>query len=254
MCLNGLVTKYHAVRDQLLDRLESMAAGDQFPPERDLAQEIGVSRMTLRRAIDELVARGAVRRRHGSGVFAMGPKLDQALVASSFTEDMRARGLKPGAHTLEFEICQAGARVQRQLQLSEGEEIVAITRLRLADDEPIALEELNVPRRLLPELRADDLENRSFYELLQEQHGLEIAHSVQTIEPTVVDAEEAKHLDVPLHTPALLFERTSRSPEGAPIEFVRSVYRGDRYKIRTELTVPPSQPQQEKRGQSQEAP
>lgn len=243
MCLNGLVTKYHAVRDLLLDRLETMAPGDQFPPERDLAQEIGVSRMTLRRAIDELVAQGAVRRRHGSGVFATGPKLDQALAASSFTEDMRARGLKPGAHTLEFEVSPAGTRVQRQLQLSEGEEIVAVRRLRLADDEPIALEELHVPRRLLPSLRADDLENQSFYELLH-QHGIEISSSVQTIEPTVVEAEGARHLGVPVHTPALLFERTSRSAQGTPIEFVRSVYRGDRYKIRTELTMPaPHTPQ-----------
>lgn len=232
------MTKYHAARDQLLDRLDGMTAGDQFPPERDLAQELGVSRMTLRRAIDELVARGAVRRRHGSGVFALGPKLDQALIANSFTEDMRARGLTPGARTLSFEVSPAGSRIRRQLHLREGAEIVAISRLRLADDEPIALEDLNVPRALLPDLRAEHLEDRSFYELLREQHGIHVAHSVQTIEPTVLDDEEAGHLDVPVHTPALLFERTSRSADGTLIEFVRSVYRGDRYKIRTELTVP----------------
>lgn len=238
MCLNGFVTKYHAVRDQLLDRLDTMASGEQFPPERDLAQEMGVSRMTLRRAIDDLVATGAVRRRHGSGVFATGPKMDQSLVASSFTDDMHARGLEPGSRTLDFQVSPAGARTRRRLQLSDGAEVVTITRLRLADGEPIALEELNVPRSLVPDLEPADLEDGSFYEMLREELSIEIAHSVQSIEPTVLDAEEAEHLTVSVRSPALLFERVSRSSTGTPVELVRSVYRGDKYKIRTELAVP----------------
>lgn len=232
------MTKYHRIREELLDRLDGMGAGDQFPPERELAQDLGVSRMTLRRAIEELVAQGAVRRRHGAGVFALGPKLDQALVATSFSEDMRARGLRPGSRTLEFEVRPAGPRLGRQLQLAAEDAVVAVTRLRLADDEPIALEELHVPGRLLPGLTAEDLQDRSFYALLGARYGIHVTRSVQTIEPTVLDAEEARALDVPVHSPALLFERTSRAADGSPIEFVRSVYRGDRYKIRTELAVP----------------
>lgn len=232
------MTKYHDVRDQLLDCLDEMAAGDQFPPERDLARALGVSRMTLRRAIDELVTRGAVRRRRGSGVFALGPTMDQPLMASSFTEDMRARGLRPGAHTLAFEVVPAGARIGRRLQLAAADEVTRVTRLRLADDEPIAVEELNVPRWLLPDLQPGELEDRSFYDLLTERCGTPVARSVQTIEPTVLNAQEAGHLDVAVHSPALMFERTSFSSAGEPVEFVRSLYRGDRYKIRTELTVP----------------
>lgn len=232
------MTKYHAVRDQLLDRLEEMASGEQLPPERDLAVELGVSRMTLRRAIDELVARGAVRRRHGSGVFALGPKLDQALMASSFTADMRARGLRPGARTLSFDVGPVGARIRSRLKLAEHDDAAQVTRLRLADDEPIALEELHVPRALVPDLAAADLEDQSFYDLLRARCGIVVARSVQTIEPTVVDAQEAGDLDVPVHSPALLFERISWSADDQPVEFVRSVYRGDRYKIRTELTAP----------------
>ena len=199
------MTKYHDVRDQLLDRLDTMSACTQFPPERELAQEIGVSRMTLRRAIDDLVATGVVRRRHGAGVFATCPKMDQSLVASSFTEDMRARGLEPGSRILEFQVSPAGTRVCRRLNLPEGSDVITVTRLRLADGEPIALEELNVPRRLLPNLEPADLEDVSFYELLREQLSIEIARSVQTIEPTVLDAEEAEHLTVAVRSPALLF-------------------------------------------------
>lgn len=215
-----------------------MSAGEAFPPERQLAQQLGVSRMTLRRAIDELVARGAARRRPGAGVFAIGPKLDQGLVASSFTEDMRARGMQPGARTLAFDVSAAGPRIGRQLQLPDEEEIVTVTRLRLADDEPLALEELSIPRKLLPNLQAADLDDRSFYGLLYEQCGITVAESVQTIEPTVLDSQEARDLGVAEHSPALLFERTSKSSAGRPVEYVRSVYRGDRYKIRTELAVP----------------
>lgn len=232
------VTKYHAVREQLRDRLATMQAGDQLAPERDLARELGVSRMTLRRAIDELVARGAVRRRAGTGVFALGPKLDQPLIARSFTQDMLARGLRPGARTLAFEAGPAGARIARALRLAEDEEVVTVTRLRLADGEPLALEELALPGRLLPDVAARDLEDASFYELLHARRGVRVASAEQTIEPTVLDAQEARDLDVPVRSPALQFERISRDGDGAPIEFVRSVYRGDRYAIRAELTIP----------------
>ncbi|MGO0603001.1 GntR family transcriptional regulator [Brevibacterium linens] len=232
------MTKFHAIRDQLLDRLEDMAAGEQFPPERQLAETLGISRMTLRRAIDELVAKGMVRRRHGTGVFALGPKLDQPLAASSFTEDMLARGMRPGSHILSFDVAEAGAHIARRLHISEDDDVIAILRLRLADDEPIALEELHVPSALVPGLSPGDLEDQSFYDLLRRNFGIRLNHSVQTIEPTLLDAGEAQHLGVEELSPALLFERISRGADDRPFEFVRSVYRGDRYKVRTELTVP----------------
>ena len=238
----GPVTKYHGVREQLLDRLEMMAAGEQLPPERELSQSLGVSRMTLRRAIDDLVGRGAVRRRPGSGVFALGPKLDPGLVATSFTADMRARGLRPGGRTLAFERRSAGARVGHRLQISPTARVVRVTRLRLADGEPMAIEELHVPDALVPGLDAADLQDASFYDLLRSRYGVRVVRGVQTIEPTVLDEDEAQALDVPVHSPALQFERTSwgaHDGEGVGVvEYVRSVYRGDRYQIRTELTVP----------------
>lgn len=217
-----------------------MAAGEQFPPERQLAEALGISRMTLRRAIDELVAKGVVRRRHGAGVFALGPKLDQPLAASSFTEDMVARGMRPGSRVISFDVTRAGTHIGRRLHVDDDAEAIAILRLRLADDEPLALEELHIPAALVPGLSAEDLENSSFYELLASRFSISLNHSVQTIEPTLLDADEAKILGIPEQSPALLFERTSRGADGVPFEFVRSVYRGDRYKIRTELTLPDS--------------
>ena len=110
-----------------------------------------------------------------------------------------------------------------------------ITRLRLADDETMAIEWLHAPRRLLPDLRREDLASHSFYDLLRQRRGIVIAKGVQTIEPTVTSQEEAALLGVPVHAPAFLFERTTESDGGEVVEFVRSVYRGDRYRLVTEL-------------------
>ena len=110
-----------------------------------------------------------------------------------------------------------------------------ITRLRLADDETMAIEWLHAPHGLLPDLRREELATHSFYELLRVRRGIVIASGMQTIEPTVTSPEEAELLGVPVHSPAFLFERTTQSERGEVVEFVRSVYRGDRYRLVTEL-------------------
>jgi GntR family transcriptional regulator len=110
-----------------------------------------------------------------------------------------------------------------------------ISRLRLADSETMAIETLHVRASLVPGLTAPDLERQSFYEILEERFGITIVGGQQTIEPTVTNEEESAALGVPLHSPAFLFERTTRSATGEIVEYVRSIYRGDRYKLVTEL-------------------
>jgi GntR family transcriptional regulator len=111
-----------------------------------------------------------------------------------------------------------------------------IRRLRLADGEPMALETLHVPAALVPGLSREALENASFYELLEKEYGVVIESGTQSIEPTVTNEEESELLGVPLHSPAFLFERTSRTAGGETVEFVRSLYRGDRYRLVAELS------------------
>jgi GntR family transcriptional regulator len=146
----------------------------------------------------------------------------------------------PGSRTLSLAKELAGARLGRALQVSPAERILVIKRLRLADGETMAIETLHLPEALVPGLEPRDLDNGSFYELLASRWGIEIAEGVQAIEPTVTDAEESAALGVPLHSPAFLFERTSRDAAGRTFEFVQSVYRGDRYRIVTELSRPRS--------------
>ncbi|MEO3823898.1 GntR family transcriptional regulator [Actinomadura sp. B10D3] len=230
-------TKRQAVRRELLVMMDGLDVGDALPSERRLAEELGVSRPTLRQAIDGLVADGLLDRRHGSGTYVAEPRIAVSLTMTSFTEDMLRRGMKPGGRVLSFRTEPAGARIGRRLSLSPAEEVFTIRRLRLADGATMAIETLYLPRALIPGLRRNDLEGRSFYELLR-GHGVVIASGTETIEPTVTTAEEAAELDVPVHTPAFLFERVTRDEGGRPLEYVRSVYRGDRYRLELDLRPP----------------
>ena len=227
--------KQDETRERVLDLIESLKVGQAIPPERQLSLDLGVSRLTVRAAIEQLVQGGRLARRHGSGTYVTEPKIAQPLTLTSFTEDMRRRGMIPSSRTLELTIVSAGARLARRLQVSPEERIVRVQRLRLADGETMALEVLHVPEALVPGLSKTDLDSHSFYELLAERYGILIASGTQTIEPTVTNESESELLGIPLHTPAFLFERTTASEEGRTIEFVQSIYRGDRYQLVTEL-------------------
>jgi GntR family transcriptional regulator len=238
----GARKKHEAVLEHVLDLLEGMSVGEALPPERRLAEQLGVSRPTLRRAADELVRQGRLVRRHGSGTFVSEPKIVQPLTITSFSEDMRSRGMKPRSITLEAEELPAGARLGRRLHVSPAQMVLKVRRLCLADEQRMAIETLYVSRSVVPDLTGEDLTDRSFSELLAERYGIVIARGVQTIEPTVTSEEESALLGVPLHSPALLFERTSSSDSGQIIEYVRSIYRGDRYRITAALVPSPLPP------------
>lgn len=228
--------KQDEARERVLDLIESLQVGQAIPPERQLCVRLGVSRLTLRAAVDQLVQEGYLVRRHGSGTFVSQPKIAQQLALTSFTEDMVRRGMVPSSRTLELAVVPAGARIARRLQVSPEDPVVKIRRLRLADGESMAIETLHVPAALVPGLTAADLEGKSFYELLEHRYGIVIGYGQQTIEPTVTNEEESADLGVPLHSPALLFERTTSTEAGRMVEFVRSIYRGDRYRLVAELS------------------
>jgi GntR family transcriptional regulator len=228
-------TKQTVTRDRVVDLIEGLGVGEAIPSERQLSAELGVSRLTLRAALDDLVRDGYLVRRRGSGTFVGQPKIAQELTMTSFSEDMRRRGMRPGSRTLSLTTTMAGAYLGRCLHVSPSEPIVVAKRLRLADGETMAIETLHVPAAKVPDLSPRDLEETSFYELLSTRFGIEIVGGVQTIEPTVTNEEESTALGVPLHSPAFQFERTTRAEDGDIVEFVRSIYRGDRYRLVTEL-------------------
>jgi GntR family transcriptional regulator len=232
------VTKQRETRERVLELIESLDVGDAIPSERQLGADLGVSRLTVRAALDQLVREGYLVRRRGAGTFVAEPKVAKGGIdISSFSDDMRARGLTPGSRTLDLRTIPAGARLGRILHVSPSEPVLSAKRLRLADGEPMAIELLHVRASLVPGLTAEDLETSSFYDLLSTRYSVSIVGGTQTVEPTVTNEEESEALGVPLHSPALLFERVTRSATGDVVEFTGSTYRGDRYRLVTELGV-----------------
>ena len=230
------MTKQSETRDRVLDLIEQLGVGEAIPSERQLSSDLGVSRLTVRAALDDLVREGYLVRRRGSGTFVSEPKIAQELTLTSFTDDMKRRGMRPASRTLELKVVPAGARLGRFLHVSPSERIMVAKRLRLADRETMAIETLHVREALVPGLSPRDLEGQSFYELLRDRYGIAIVGGVQTIEPTVTNEDESAALGVPLHSPAFLFERFSRNGDDQVVEFVQSIYRGDRYRIVTDLS------------------
>ena len=232
------MTKQSETRDGVLDLIEQLNVGEAIPSERQLSVDLGVSRLTLRAALDDLAREGYIVRRRGAGTFVGEPKIAQELTMTSFTDDMQRRGMRPSSRTLELRITPAGARLGRLLHVSPSEPVVVASRLRLADGESMAIETVHVRERHVPGLTARDLEETSFYELLQDRYGIVVVGGTQTIEPTVTDEDESVALGVPLHSPAFRFERVTHSDTGEIVEFVESIYRGDRYRLVTALSVP----------------
>src|SRR5690348_1740241 len=158
--------KQSEARARVLDLIGQLAVGEAIPSERQLSSDLGVSRLTVRAALDDLVRDGLLVRRHGSGTFVSEPKIAQELTMTSFTEDMRRRGMEPASRILELRVAPANVHLGRILHVSPAEPIVIVERLRLADGETMAIETLHVRESLVPGLVPDDLEQQSFYELL----------------------------------------------------------------------------------------
>ena len=139
---NLLTGRVAEIRARLLDLVNRLPEGSVLPPERDLARQWSVARMTLRRAMGELAEDGLLVRRQGAGTFTARPKIARRLVMASFTEEMHRRGLTPSSKTLELRRRHADHVLSRQLRIPAGEPVVCLTRLRLADDLPMAIERI----------------------------------------------------------------------------------------------------------------
>jgi len=224
---------------ELQEILESFVAvlqpGAVLPSERGLARRYGVARATVTQAVDALAAKGLVYRVHGSGTFVAEPKFLQPETLTSFTEDMRARGMTPGSLVLAQEVLPAGALVARHLELVTGTPVVHFHRVRTADGEPMAVERTYLPASRFPGLEAVDLAGRSLYEALASGWGVPVAVADQWVGVARLTPDDARTLHVAPAVPALLFQRVTREGSGAIIEYVRALYRGDRYELHTRL-------------------
>jgi len=212
------------------------AAGERFPSEGELQKQFKVSRMTVRRALSELASEGFLVRERGRGSFVVQRRLQEQLRRlTSFTEDMQFRGLSTTSKILDFCVVH-DKEVARKMEIPEEEELVQLRRLRLVEGEAIAIQNAFIRHRFCPGIAERGLLDGSLYKTLEEGYGLRVGWAFQTVEAKPADDYEADLLKLELGQPVLLLERLTYLVDGEPIEYVRSTYRGDRYRFIVELS------------------
>ena len=236
----GPVPLHHQVYLDLRSALDDgeWLPGDRVPPERELARRYGCSLITVRRALTELAREQRLERTPGRGTYVLHPRIDRDLSdVKSFTEEMESRGLDPETRLVGARPESAGEAVAAALGLEPGSPTLYLERLRLANGEPLLLEQVHLPAERFPGLLASDLEHSSLYELLTTRYDTHIARARETLEPVLLRAREARLLGRPPRTPALLVEGIAFTANGVPVEFGRTYVRGDRTRYYVERVV-----------------
>lgn len=232
---HGRLPAHYVVKVRLTALCDELGEGAALPPERELAARFGVSRVTLQKAVRELVIDGRVRTRRGSGTFVAGPKLVQPLALVSYTEGIRGQGLVPGRRLVQLERLPAEPALAGRLRIGAGDEVVHVERVLLADGEPVGLESTYLPAVRHPRLLEVFDPEESLYACLRERLGVVFARAQEVLETVLATPREAMLIGVSPAVPMLLLHRVSHDPDDAPIEYVRSMYRGDRFSFSTEL-------------------
>jgi GntR family transcriptional regulator len=232
--------KYYTVKRHLLDLIEALEPGAPVPTERELTVELGTSRTTVRQALGELVGEGRLIRRQGSGTFVAEPKIVWPFQMTSFTEQAAANGFVASARLLSVERIRATGEIGERLRLRSGASAYRIERLRLADDVPMAVETSHLSVAAFPGLIKNIKNASSLYRLLQEVYGVVPVTAEESIETAAAAPREAALLGTDTGAPMLVLGRHSFQADGTPVEWVRSWYRGDRYRFVAQLTMPPA--------------
>ncbi len=224
------VPKYYLVKEEILRLIADLPPGAALAPERDLAELLDTSRTTVRQAIAELVVDGRLERTQGSGTFVARPKLMQVRPLTSFSQDLSEEGWRPGSRVLDVDVVEADADLARHLGLVPGASVHRVARLRTHAEEPIALEVAHLPGPL-PHL-AEELERRrSLYRTMTEAYGIDLDAVEDIVETTQADPVTADLMGIEVGLPLLLVHRTAWNADGRPVEWTRSLFRGDRFRF-----------------------
>ncbi len=229
LSLRRSTLKYLQVRDYLRSLVVSeLRPADPVPSERMLCERFGVSRMTVRQAVDALVVEGVLERVQGRGTFVAPPKVDLQVRLASFTEEMTRRGMTAGVKVLASELAPAEPDIAEALKVATGEQLIHLHRLRYADDEPMAVEHTWLPADRLPGFLDGGTPDSVYVEL--DARGLIPDWGEDTIDAGEADHEEAKLLMIKPGKPVLRISRRAFTGDSA-IEYSRSAFRSDRYTL-----------------------
>ena len=215
----------------------NLKVGDQLPTEDSLIVRFGVSRITVRRAIQNLVSRGLVEIRRGKGTFVAAPRITQELTElTGFVEDMHALGRAPTARVVGKEVVSADAVVADSLGLTKGERVVRIRRVRLADGVPLSFDETYLPLQIGKKILADNLKIEPIFSLLERKYGIPLVEAEYKLEAVAASSEVARALRVKQNSPIFRIDRTSYSTGSSPVDYEKLYYRGDLVRFVTRLT------------------
>jgi GntR family transcriptional regulator len=228
------VSKPHLIRTSLEEILANLVEGDPFPPERDLAARFGVARETLRQALHELLVEGRIERR-GRGTVVSKPKLTQPLSLRSYTEGAMRMGRKPGRILVTWEDVPSTADLASTLETREGEPVMHLERVLLADGQRIGLESTYLPKARFGHFTETFDPATSLYAAIRAT-GVEFGSAVERIETVLATPREAGLLESTTAMPMLRLHRRSLDVFDRPIEVVHSIYRGDRVAFEALLT------------------
>jgi GntR family transcriptional regulator len=231
---SSFVPLYIQIAGLLRGRIEAglYKAGDKIPSENELTETFNISRTTAQSAIEELVKARLAYRTRGKGTFVATPFIGEFSFYSSFTEDMRRRGLEPGTRVISLDKADPPAEMAMKLKMPEGD-YYRLVRLRLANDEPMVLQKAFLPARLFPGLETQDFNAHYLYEIMRTVYGLQPTWGEAIIESEGASEEEAASLDVKPGAPVLLIWHLTSNEKHERIEYVRSVYRADRFSFST---------------------
>jgi GntR family transcriptional regulator len=234
------VAKAYRLKQQLFELVHGLPAVSPLSAERTLAERYGVSRVTVRQALQELMFDGHLYRLQGKGTFVARPKLTQTLRLTSHTREMQDSGLAPGSGVLCAERVEDPPHVAKALELDPGAIAWRIQRLRPANDEPMAIDSLYAEADRFPERAAHMARGGSLYALLRDAYRVPLVRGEEMIECVPATPVAAKLLATEPRTPLLRLTRTSWDEEGRVIEYVESLRRSDRYRFVTRLELPPN--------------
>ncbi|WP_396657335.1 GntR family transcriptional regulator [Microbacterium sp.] len=224
------------VRAHIRALVSQLSVGERLPGERDLAASLGVARMTVRHAEDALVREGLLERRQGSGTYVTPRPLVRALGLTSFSQDMRSRGLVPGSRLVSFRSITADPTLAGQLDIPVGDEVLSFTRLRLGSGIAMAVETTWLAARYAPGLCDADLEG-SLYDVLATRYGITTGNARVAIEPVLPDPSVRELLDIPADQACLRLRMIDSDRRGRVIMVANCVYRGDKYHLVADVTA-----------------
>lgn len=235
---NSPLPRYFQLKEILRERIRAgeWKPGDLIPSERELSEKYGISRMTARQAITDLVNEGLFYREQGKGTFVSQRKITQQLIhLTGFTEDIRARGQQPGTKVLSAEMRPADEATAEKLRISPGTMVFRLQRLRLADGEPLAIELSQISFKECERLLDEDLEHQSLYRVLESKYGIILMEADQELEAGLPGNEEVQLLKISPTSPVLYTRRTTYTERNQPVEYAQSVYCGNKYTFYTHM-------------------